>query len=91
MTCGGRTSECILPAALKTRSTPADDAGAEKYCLTILVRRGQRGSLACREIGVVAKMKERLRQAIGGRLHQPCALPAWLAAGIAHPASPVPA
>ena len=43
------------------------------------------------EIGVVAKMKERLMQAIGGRLHQPCALPAWLAAGIAHPASPVPA
>ena len=42
-----RRSECILPAALKTRSTPADDAGAKKYCLTILVRRGQRGSLAC--------------------------------------------
>ena len=63
-----RRSECILSAALKTRSTLADDAGAEKYCLAILVRRGQRGSLA--EIGAVAKMKERLRQAIGGSLHQ---------------------
>ena len=28
-------SPCILPAAEKTRSTPADDAGAEKYCFTI--------------------------------------------------------
>ena len=26
-------SSCILPAAEKTRSTPADDAGAAKYCL----------------------------------------------------------
>ena len=27
-------SPCIFPAALKTRSTPADEAGAAKYCLT---------------------------------------------------------
>ena len=32
-------SPCILPAALKTRSTAADDAGAAKYCLTILARK----------------------------------------------------
>ena len=30
-------SPCILPAAEKTRSTPAEDAGAAKYCLIIIV------------------------------------------------------
>ena len=28
-------SPCIFPAAEKTRSTPPDEAGAAKYCLTI--------------------------------------------------------
>ena len=28
-------SPCMLPAAEKTRSTPAEEAGAAKYCLTI--------------------------------------------------------
>ena len=33
----GRLLEvAILPAAEKTRSTPAEEAGAAKYCLTIL-------------------------------------------------------
>ena len=32
--------------AEKTRSTPAEDAGATKYCFTILARLGQRFSLA---------------------------------------------
>lgn len=39
-------SPCILPAAEKTRSTPADDAGAAKYCLTILASAGHFASRA---------------------------------------------
>ena len=42
-----RRSPCILPAALKTRSTPAEDAGAAQYCLTILARLGHFVSLTC--------------------------------------------
>ena len=40
-------SPCILPAAEKTRSTPAEEAGAAKYCFTILARLGHLDSLAC--------------------------------------------
>ena len=29
-------SSCILPAAEKTRSTPADEAGAARNCFTVL-------------------------------------------------------
>ena len=39
-------SPCILPAAEKTRSTPADDASAAKYCLTILASAGHFASRA---------------------------------------------
>ena len=40
-----RRSECILPAAEKTRSTPAEEAGAAKYCLAILDSAGHVASL----------------------------------------------
>ena len=42
-------SPCILPAAEKTRSTPAEEAGAAKYCLTILASAGHLDSLACHQ------------------------------------------
>ena len=29
-------SECILPAAEKTRFTPADETGTARYCLAIM-------------------------------------------------------
>ena len=45
-TSGGRHTPCILPAAEKTRSTPAEEAGAAKYCLTILASAGHFVSLA---------------------------------------------
>ena len=35
-----RRSLCILPAAEKTRSTPADEAGAARYYLAILASAG---------------------------------------------------
>ena len=35
-----------MPAAEKTRSTPAEEAGAAKYCLTILASAGHFVSLA---------------------------------------------
>ena len=38
-------SPCILPAAEKTRSTPADEAGAAKYCFTIFASAGHSFSL----------------------------------------------
>ncbi len=38
----------MLPAAEKTRSTPAEDAGAAKYCLTILASAGHLLSFALR-------------------------------------------
>ena len=37
-------SPCILPAAEKTHSTPADEAGAANYCFTILARFGHLAS-----------------------------------------------
>ena len=37
----------MLPAAEKTRSTPAEEAGAAKYCLTILASAGHLLSFAC--------------------------------------------
>ena len=37
---------CILPAAEKTRSTPAEEAGAARYCLTIFASIGHLLSLA---------------------------------------------
>ena len=45
-----RRSLCILPAAEKTRSTRADDAGAAKYCLTIRARLGHCTSRDCTHI-----------------------------------------
>ena len=41
-----RRSSCIRPAAEKTRSTPADEAGIDKYCLTILASLGHIDSLS---------------------------------------------
>eukprot|EP00966_Prymnesium_polylepis_P144433 3335463-Prymnesium_polylepis.1 len=43
-------SPCIFPAAEKTRSTPADDAGAAKNCFTILARLGHFDSLAAHQL-----------------------------------------
>jgi len=40
---------CQPPAALKTRSTPAEDAGEAKYCLTILARLGHFVTLTCHD------------------------------------------
>ena len=40
-------SPCILPAALKTRSTPAEEAGAARYCFTILHKLVHSVSFAC--------------------------------------------
>ena len=40
-----RRSSCIFPAAEKTRSTPADEKGAAKYCLAILASLGHVDSL----------------------------------------------
>ena len=40
---------CILPAALKTRSTPADEIGAARICLAILERLGNRHSCVCHQ------------------------------------------
>ena len=37
----------VAPAAEKTRSTPAEEAGAAKYCLTILASAGHLLSFAC--------------------------------------------
>ena len=39
----------LLPAAEKTRSTPADDAGHAKYCFTILARFGHLVSFAAHQ------------------------------------------
>merc|ERR1712003_370241 len=49
-------SLCILPAAEKTRSTPADEAGAEKYCLTILAKAGHLLSFACHQESTITSI-----------------------------------
>ena len=41
-----RSSSCILPDAEKTRSTPADEAGAARYCLTYFASVGHLVSLS---------------------------------------------
>ena len=54
-------SPCILPAALKTRSTPAEEAGAARYCLTILHRLGHLVSLACHHFSTLQSRSTRGR------------------------------
>ena len=56
------SSPCILPAAEKTHSTPADEAGAAKYTIllhhqfTILARLGHLGSFSFHQLSTLMLM-----------------------------------
>jgi hypothetical protein len=61
-------SPCMLPAAEKTRSTPAEEAGAAKYCLTIFASAGHLLSLSFHQsrtlkvkVEVMVKVKVKIK------------------------------
>ena len=77
---------CIFPAAKKTRSTPANEAGAARYCLTISWPAQATCSISVLPELEQVSSRSRLRQAMPGILLE-LVLPAFREYSVSDPAA----